>query len=51
MSDLMKFMLKAYTRKALTILGTYLLTHGLLIDKDAGRASRLSSLSLWLADF
>lgn len=35
MSDFAKFLAKAYLRKFLTVLGTYLLTRGILSDGDA----------------
>lgn len=35
MSELTKFMLKAYLRKVLTALGTFLLTHGVLTSSEA----------------
>lgn len=35
MGDFSKFIVKAYLRKALTVLGTYLLTHGVLTESEA----------------
>jgi len=36
MGDFGKFLVKAYLRKYLTILGTALLTHGVINDSEAG---------------
>jgi hypothetical protein len=35
MGDFSKFLVKAFLRKALTALGTFLLTHGVLSDSEA----------------
>jgi hypothetical protein len=35
MNDFSKFIIKAFLRKALTALGTFLLTHGVLTDSEA----------------
>jgi hypothetical protein len=35
MGDSAKFLVKAFVRKALTMLGTYLLAHGVLTDSEA----------------
>lgn len=57
MSDLTKFLIKSYLRKALTILGTYLITHDVLtgsaddfaagyVDEIAG-AVLLAGSTVW----
>lgn len=62
MSDLTKFLIKAYLRKGLTILGTYLLTHNVLtsgtadsfastyLDEVLG-AVLLASSAIWTAAY
>jgi hypothetical protein len=41
MGDFSKFIVKAFVRKALTALGAFLLTHGVLTDSEANGLSDL----------